>query len=291
MKEASKDRLTTASTEGESTTSLDLDSNESKQDPKEDMIRQKLSMRAYHLPGNSWSRDLRMYIVNNHLVFGLCCHHRLHPVKLKQRFVMLLGSLAFGLSATNAVYLYYLWGKNDANYNDTALSISFGGDVVENVATKALKVDITHGMALLWTVGAASHSFFDLSLWHMIACGCTKGKCKVVGWNLAVAVVMLLVAATSFIAVVRAYESTEEEEQQNIFDIALKFGDGKADFQYLYGYMIELLLSLFVYTPLAQLTLFTGILGCGALPFLGGRLYEVRRGKTHECTSGEEVDV
>ncbi len=212
--------------------------------------------------------------------------------------MILLGSLAFGLSATNAVYLYYLWA--DTDYDDSAFSISLGGDVVENVTSNTLTIDISHGMALLWTVGAAAHSFLDLTLWHMIACsyGCRKiACCKVAGWNLAVATVMILVAVTSFVVVVRAYEAGEEEIQQhnntsiNGIDTTFGFGDGQADFRYLYGYLIELVLSLFVYTPLVQILLFTGICGCGALPVLGGRPYEVRKSNRSRNNRGEKNGV
>ena len=294
----------TPSTDDEcSSVSADGDQNSKDSNPDDDVIRQKLSMRAYHLPGNNWRQDLGMYIKNNHLIFGICCHHRLHPVTVKHRLVILLGSLAFGLSATNAIYLYYLWGKDDVDrYDDTALSISLGGDVVENVVTNSVTIDISHGMALLWTVGAAAHSFFDLALWHMIACGCMKRKfCRVVGSNMAVAIVMLIIALTTFVVVVRAYESGDKEIYNSDQDdggatFASDQGFGHhADFQYLYGYGVELLLSLFVYTPLAQVLLFTGLFGCGAVPFLGGRPYEARkwkrRSKTGSDTNGMVQDV
>ena len=57
--------------------------------PQDEIIRRKLSKRAYHLPGNSWCQDLGMYMRNNHLVLGMCCYHRLHPVRLKHRLVLI----------------------------------------------------------------------------------------------------------------------------------------------------------------------------------------------------------
>ena len=39
---------------------------------EDEIIRQKLSVRAYHLPGNNWCQDLAMYIKNNHLVSRIC---------------------------------------------------------------------------------------------------------------------------------------------------------------------------------------------------------------------------
>lgn len=238
----------------------------------DDALIRKLSVRGYHIvPGNTWCQDLGMYIRNNHLIFGICCHHRLHPVKTKHRLVILLGSLAFGLSVTNAVYLYYLWGIAAKDYDDPIFSLSFGGDIVENVITDhAVVIDITHGMAVLWTVGAAAHSMFDYIMWHMIACTCIKRRsCRIAGWNVVVTIVMLLVAFTSFTSVARAYESREEMEE-DIEPVGLG-----ADFHYMKVYSIELALSLFVYTPLMQILLFSGIIGCGRLPILGGRPYEV----------------
>lgn len=125
-------------------------------DEEEAVIRQKLSIRSYHLPSNTWSQDYIMYIKNNHLVFGLCCHHRLHPVTFKHRLILLLGSLAFGLTVTNAVYLYFLYGEKD--YDDTAVSFSLsleglvGGDEnaqVQTAMSKKLSIDLSYGMAVL----------------------------------------------------------------------------------------------------------------------------------------------
>ena len=81
---------------------------------------------------------------------------------------------------------------------------------------------------------------------------------KVAGWNMAVAIVMLLLALTSFAVVVRAYESGEDDIEQ--------YNHNAADFRYLYGYLIELAVSLFLFTPLIEIVLFTGVLGCCAVP-------------------------
>ena len=47
-------------------------------------------------------------------------------------------------------------------------------------------------------------------------------------------------------------------------------------YKYLISYATELVLALFVYYPLIGTVLFTGILGCGNVPILGGRPYEVK---------------
>jgi hypothetical protein len=60
-----------------------------------------------------------------------------------------------------------------------------------------------------------------------------------------------------------SYTSTEDEIEVS-------------DFRYMYGCLLELAISLFIYTPMMQLILFSGILGCGILPVFGGRFYTMR---------------
>jgi hypothetical protein len=289
-----------------------------------------------------------------------------------------MGSLAFGLSATNVVYLYYLYGRmDDVKSTDVAISFTFGfsggdsgdgggGDEEGATATittnyqwvndNTLTIDISHGMAILWTVGAAAHSMFDYIVWHMVACAYTDRKCcRYFGWSLAVSIVMLLVALTSFVTLLRAttssigeesdatattltmpglediqhvvgglwdcedspwYFSSEESkctndrlhtDTQELFDnmqfccedhfggsASCSYKDAcidestsssftstedeleVSDFRYMYGCLLELAISLFIYTPMMQLILFTGILGCGILPVFGGRFYTMR---------------
>ncbi len=175
-------------------------------DPLDDIIRHKLLKRSYHLPGNNFYQDLCMYVRNNHQVFGICCHHKLHPVTIRHRLVILMGSLALGLTMTNAVYLYLIWGMEDHSESAILISLGIGGDVVDNIATEnTLRIDISYDMAILWTVGAASHSLFDLVLWHMIACAYTDTKCcHTVGWNMTVSVVIY--AVVSVVTIVPALE-------------------------------------------------------------------------------------
>jgi len=217
-----------------------------------------------------------------------------------------------------------------------------------------LTIDVSHGMVMLWTVGAAAHSLFDYLMWHMIACGHTERKCcRFFGWSMAVSLVMITVALTSFVVLLRACESpsttttesdsltilglddtqyavgglwdcddqpwyisadrkctndrihTQSDElfenmqmccEQN-FGLTASCGYRDvcieeetdmsslyqpenelevSDFQYLHGCLLELAISLFVYTPMMQIILFSGILGCGVLPVLGGRFYTLR---------------
>jgi hypothetical protein len=90
----------------------------------------------------------------------------------------------------------------------------------------------------------------------MIACACTERKCcHTIGWNMAISIVMLTVALTTFVALLRAHESGLKDIQ-NINQNGLE----EADFGYLYSSLLELAISLFMYTPMIQLILFSGIL-------------------------------
>ena len=40
-----------------------------------------LAYRSYHLPGYGCCADWFQYFCNTHPLFGLCCHHKQHPVK------------------------------------------------------------------------------------------------------------------------------------------------------------------------------------------------------------------
>ena len=54
----------------------------------------RLAQRAYHLEDdNSWWQDWRQYQRNTHPVFGICMHHRFHPIRLPQRIIILVGSI------------------------------------------------------------------------------------------------------------------------------------------------------------------------------------------------------
>jgi len=278
--------------------SLDIsNSNEEEETTEEiksldEIIIQKLSVRSYHLPGNNWCQDWRDYIRNNHLVFGLFCHDKLHPVKNKHRILLLFGSLAFGLIVTNIVYLWddelretddtlQNWGRQI--YNETDIFDNIDTDIT--IAGQSLQLDASQ-MGILWTVGSATHSMFDFSLWHMISCGhCNHHRCDTVsGWSVAISIVMVVFSITMAMIYFRAFRSNNEDDQdEDILDIqqldveTLFPTEEEPDFRFLYGYLIEVFFALFVYSILVQTILFSGILGCGRLIGLGGRPRELRQ--------------
>jgi hypothetical protein len=75
-------------------------------DPEEAMLIQCLALQAYHLPGNSWRQDWTQYMLNNHPILGVFCHHPKHPIKACTRLVALVGTVVVGLAITNLFYLF-----------------------------------------------------------------------------------------------------------------------------------------------------------------------------------------
>jgi hypothetical protein len=70
-------------------------------------LRLLLAARSPHLPGHSWCGDWVQWMRNNHPLLGICCKYPDHPIGIRQRLIILVGSIAFGLSATNFIYLFY----------------------------------------------------------------------------------------------------------------------------------------------------------------------------------------
>ena len=251
---------------------------------------------------------------NNHPLLGICCHHRLHPLRLGQRCVILIGSIAFGLAATNTVYLYYIY--KDTDMNEALLRIYLeGGNHLNRGDLK--QFEITYGMISLWTFGGILHSLFDVCQWYLTACacclptGCFRKCSRASQWHksgsyIVLAITAMLLSFATFVVVLRATYDNElrimnEEEESNIMEAirtnvtettqtmanstttsngisAAEFSENRIDwnllsriqmFSFMIGYFIELGLVYFLYYPLIGTALFSGVLGCGMLPFIG----------------------
>ena len=95
---------------------------------------------------------------------------------------------------------------------------------------------------------------------------------------------MIVVALATLVVVWRAAEETrnqceEEKEELGLDDDACpEWGEirGASSFSFLVNYAVEACLAL-LYFPLFGTILFSGVLGCGRMPVLGGRPYEVRK--------------
>jgi len=132
----------------------------------------KLAKRAYHLDkDNTWFDDWKQYQKNTHPVFGICLHHPLHPVRLPQRIIILVGSIAFGFALTNCVYLGFL-GKEEAG--DAVNYVYEITGAVADYQQKYTNIELEQTMVFLVTVGSFIHSAFDMLIWYMMACFCFR---------------------------------------------------------------------------------------------------------------------
>merc|ERR1719148_122794 len=161
-----------------------------------------------------------------------------------------------------------------------------GNSEVETGDIKQLA--ITYGAVSLWTLGGLLHSIFDLCLWYLSACACflPGGCCQSrrnlhsIGSYCVISIVAVLVAVTTGVIVLRAtYESRLRQaiqEGAEESDITWKDITSLQSYNFILGYLIELVLVYCVHYPLVASIFFSGILSLGCLPFLGGRPAEVQ---------------
>jgi hypothetical protein len=263
-----------------------------------------LALRSYHLPGNDWIEDWFQYFNNNHPILSICCHHRLHPIGVRMRIINLIGSIVFGLCVTNMIWLWFLYSEEDAN--TAIVTISTGGISLGKNATTIVdfsprdddgvgqeqEIQITEGMIILWTVGGGLHAFFDNTIWYVTACVCCLpgralerlGKYRWCGSYLVIFAVLVFTAFASFAVVLRATLDSNDADVKlsdldtaGITDDTIKLGrvDDVSAYEFMLSYAVELVLALLVYYPIIGTILFSGILGCGKVPVLGGRPHEV----------------
>jgi hypothetical protein len=268
-----------------------------------------LGLRSYHLPGNNYCQDWFQYFANNHPIFGICCHHKRHPIRRSMRIINLFGSIVFGLCVTNMIWLWFLYSEEDANTAVVTISrgglISWGSNTnnatistddsdssnSNSDASKGQDIQITEGMILLWTVGGGLHALFDNTIWYVTACVCCLpgrslgclGKYRWCGSYFVVFAVLVFTACASFMIVLRATLDSNEQDVDfsdldtaGINDDSIQLGQTEASaYEFMLGYAVELVLALIVYYPLVGTILFSGVLVCGKIPVLGGRPYEV----------------
>ncbi|KAL7575851.1 hypothetical protein ACA910_003169 [Epithemia clementina (nom. ined.)] len=278
-------------------------------DWERDELMPALANRNYHLPGNGWCADWFQYFCNTHPVFGICCYHRLHPVKFPMRLLQLVGSIVFGLLVTNLIWLFLVYdetldadraivtvsiggGTNETDWLDS-LSDRHSSNVTEDIETTTpTTVQVTEGMIFLWTVGGMIHAFHDNTIWFLTACVCClpgRSMAALAGLKRYVFIllaffVVAIAAISSFVVVVRA--TLSDNPDKSLYKSAglvddeiepLTGFEDKSSFNFLLSYGVEILMALFVWYPLVGTLLFSGVLGCGRIPMLGGRPYEVLR--------------
>jgi len=261
-----------------------------------------LAARAFHIPGNESARsDWVQYVIHNHPVFGLCCHHPLHPVKFGMRLVYLIGSIMCGLAVTNFLWLGMILQEMDSEVTVLQVNTTFTG---ENTS-----VSVTQGMVVLWTIGGSVHVLFDIFVWMFTAgCACCLPGRK---WNgfftkychaIIVVLVVLCTALATLVVVLRAaVEGNDETYFASVsghpiingtdsgYGTAQFFSKNKSEYEFLVSYAVELCLALFVYNPVFASVLFSGCLGCGCIPFLGGRPYEYHQAQLQSKAKTQRV--
>jgi len=213
--------------------------------------------------------------------------------------VALLGSVIFGLAMTNLFYLFFLLNPS---FDQVILVVQAFDD----------EWQLSTGMLLLWTVGGSVHAGYNLVMWHIAACVCCRvggclesvACCPSLGKQLIRVFLLISIAFGAMVVLLRvgiAHNSddgsTENGSQEletpqdddggatihgiNIVD-EFDFEVGEAqEFNFLVGYLVEMVLALFIYYPLGGTILFSGCLGCGCIPVLGGRPVEVAAEERH----------
>jgi hypothetical protein len=108
-------------------------------------------------------------------------------------------------------------------------------------------------------------------------------RCQAIGIYVAVLAVLLAIGVATYFVLVRLdkdiqnqadYEATNSEE---FADRIIGDNEPISRFSFFLGYALELVCALFLFYFITSTVLFTGILGCGRVPILGGRPYELWR--------------
>lgn len=262
-----------------------------------------LAWRRYHLPRYSYCDDLQQYFANNHPLFGLCCRHPLHPIQSKQRLINLFGSIIFGLAVTNIIWLWFELDEERSG-DDPLLTITLknathtGNELLDSASGE---ISLTTGMAVLWTVGGGLHALFDNTVWYLTACICCLEansqnrlmNCRKFGaYSVGIVIVLCTIAATFAVLLRAALDNSDSEvtledlKSAGITDDNIDLyaaADSRSTYRFLISYAIEVGLALFVYFPVVGFVLFSGVLGCGVIPVLGGRPLEVRQEEKAEA--------
>lgn len=234
------------------------------------------------------------------------------------RIVALFGSFVFGLAVTNIIFIWFVIHHQNRNAEFVSVTIGSNTTLIHG-HTINNKLTVTNGMIALWTIGGTLHALFDNSVWFIAACSCcflgppsTKTRAvrldywRKYGNYLVILLVLMVTAICTLVVVLRA--TLEAQDVVDSQSTATSFVNNTINnnattnawidnqghfhfisnnvrarsFQFLIGYSVEVALALTVYYPLVGTILFTGVLGCGVLPLLGGRPREIRLERERE---------
>ena len=229
---------------------------------EEEKLKKLLASRSCHLPGNNWWQDWTQFITNNHPLFGIFMHHRLHPVTTESRLFILVASISFGLIATNLVYLYFMTSGEDFEKQIATINLEL---------KDGLRLDavLTSGLTMLLILNGVIHVIFDICMWHLTAATCcyhfkNHKLIKKYGTYSVLAISLMMVLLATYIIMVRVSYNINDGIANDWFDM-IKIETVLA----ILGYIMQLSLVYFVMNPIIVTVLFSGALGC--IPFCGGR--------------------
>lgn len=213
-------------------------------------------------------------------------------MKTTQRVIILLGSFACGIAITNILYLWFLTSGKDDEEEVFAMNFSVNNDDSKTYS-------VSRGLLTLLTVGSASHAVFDRFIWTLSACGICRaggrfeshatnrnGCCSDLGKYLVILLVLGVVVVATLVVVIRATveEGNGGDDLPVFHNMTINFSEILQlhkeefnDWSFVKGYALEFVVSLFLYYPLFESVLFSGVLGCSTLPVLGGRPREIAK--------------
>ena len=159
-------------------------------------------------------------------------------------------------------------------------------------------------------------NYYCLAVHSLCECLCifiqVNKYCQTIGIYIAVLAVLVAILVATFFVIVRLDNDVNAQEEYDASmaeklaeDLVAGRGGGNADgttsatttstgayrFSFLVGYAIELVVALFIFYFFTSTVFFSGILGCGRLPILGGRPYELwREKKRNNNTNAADED-
>jgi hypothetical protein len=234
------------------------------------MVIQRLACRKFYVPElkHTFWQDYVYWFCNNHPIICFWFADPRHPLGKHERVMNLISSLAFGLAATCGVVLWFHY-EEDRNFN--------------RVLVRLFGVDVTTGMLALLLFSGPLHVIFDLGIFFLQACPpcraggffdktCPSPHQKIWLWLGAHLAFLVTVGALSLAINVMIIRASIEDDGDD--------GDVTTDIRhywFLLYYVLEVVVANFVVFPLGTFTMFSGILGCGRVPGIGGRPYQVRK--------------
>jgi hypothetical protein len=250
----------------------------------------RLANASFHLPGNSWCEDWKQYIGNNHPLFGICYHNILHPGSFCNRTLTFISSIAFGMTISSILYLFFIYYE-DYVPNSTNPLMNVSISVNTTIASQSMtfnSISVTKYQVILWTIGSLLHCILDFLVRHLSANACCKlgvrcsSTCDWMTNNLVLGFIISMAAMGSLFFFLRALFLEDRANPQLIqsagfLDNFLSPDDAslRTLSRFLMSLAVELFLTWFAMYFLFVTVIFSGILGCCRIPFLGGRPYEI----------------